>query len=186
MLRESLRVGRRVNGDMHIETVRALTALGSLLQSAGKPEEAEGYLQEALATSRNTITLNAINSYGRVLQLHGRLEEAEAYFREALSKYRRVMGEDHLFTLISHASTGGLLADRGAYEEAEKLLSPAEEVVRRVAVGPDARFLARYLMNLGKGARRARFCRDRSQPCLKRSAPTSKAAVRRTPTRSAP
>jgi tetratricopeptide (TPR) repeat protein len=66
-----------------------------------------------------------------LLRAEGRLAEAEPYWREALEKFRRTLGEEHPYTLVSIGNMGSLLREQGRLSEAEPFHSEALEKRRR-------------------------------------------------------
>jgi serine/threonine protein kinase/Tfp pilus assembly protein PilF len=138
-LQESaLTIRRRVLGEHDPETMRSISAMGSLLRDMGKLAEAEPYLREALEKRRRLLgeehsaTLNSINEMAGLLHARGKFVEAEAYVREALEKNRRVLGEAHIDTLGSISNLGFLLKAQGKLTEAEPYYREALETRRRV------------------------------------------------------
>jgi serine/threonine protein kinase/tetratricopeptide (TPR) repeat protein len=148
LYRDALEAFRRVLGDEHPDTLKAMNNLGNLLHARGKLAEAEPYLSDALDTSRRVLgndhpnTLTSINNmgallWGQGLQAQGpyaqdKLAEAEPYFREALDKRRRLLGDDHPDTLISINNMGALLKAQGKLAEAEPYFREALQSCRRV------------------------------------------------------
>ena len=71
---------------------------------------------------------------GSLLADQGKLAEAEPLLREALAGERRVLGDEHLYTLATLLSFSRLLLNQQRYEEAESPLHPMALGSRRVTV----------------------------------------------------
>jgi tetratricopeptide (TPR) repeat protein len=68
---------------------------------------------------------------GNLLKDQGKYNEAEVYYLEALEGFRRVLGNEHPYTLYSINALAGLYDALGKPEEAKKYreMLPVEEEV---------------------------------------------------------
>src|SRR5690606_31308873 len=89
-------------------------------------------------------TLMAVNNIGLLRQAQGRFTEAEAIHREALAGYRRVLGDDHPFTIQRFSNVATAMAGQGRMAEAEELLIDVVAAAR--AIEPIGWRLGTYLM----------------------------------------
>jgi tetratricopeptide (TPR) repeat protein len=102
LLRETLELMRRVNGNEHRWTLNVMGNLGETYQHLGKLTEAGALMREVLATRRRVLgeenreTLNAMFHLGDLLLTQGRYDEAESLNRKALEINRRIFGEKPL------------------------------------------------------------------------------------------
>jgi len=120
-----------------------LTTIGKALFALGRFDEAEPFLEEALALRRESAgdedlkTAAALNALANVYTFQERYKEAEPLYREAHEIHRRVFGDDDDETLVNLGNLGGLLFRLERYDEAEPLLAKSLGAVRR-AYGPDS------------------------------------------------
>ena len=156
MFREAADLQRKVLGPDDPGTLTSLNNLALSLQMQGRAAEAEPYLRDVLAAERRVNgdehpdTLTSINTLGFALQAQGKLAEAEPLYLEALEKQRRVRGEGDVNTLTTLNNLGSLWVAQGRNAEALALLVPAEAGMRAAFTGPNARQVAKWLLNLGK------------------------------------
>lgn len=156
MFREAADLQRKVLGPDDPGTLTSLNNLALSLQMQGRAAEAEPYLRDVLAAERRVNgdehpdTLTSINTLGFALQAQGKLAEAEPLYLEALEKQRRVRGEGDVNTLTTLNNLGSLWVAQGRNAEALALLVPAEADMRAAFTGPNARQVAKWLLNLGK------------------------------------
>ena len=90
-------------------------ALGNVLRSQGRLDEARPLLEEALQGCRATLgdrhphTLISLNNMGALLKEMGKLDEARPLLEEAAHLGKAAMGERHPDTLIFAADLDALL-----------------------------------------------------------------------------
>jgi serine/threonine protein kinase/tetratricopeptide (TPR) repeat protein len=138
LFEQALALRRRVLGEEHRDTLRAISNVGSVLSRQGLLNEALVYYEEALQKCRRVLgaddpqTLTAISDVGVVVNDLGRREEALSYYIETLEGRRRVLGEEHPETLTSLSNMGALLWDMGRQEEGLKCYEQALEQRRRI------------------------------------------------------
>jgi hypothetical protein len=75
-----------------------------------------------------------------------------------LEKHRRVLGEEHPYTLIWIDQMGSLLLDQGRLAEAVAMLAPVEDKFRKAFTDSHAFRVARLLTHLGRA--RAGLAKD--------------------------
>jgi tetratricopeptide (TPR) repeat protein len=73
-----------------------------------------------------------MNNFAALLLAERKLDEAEPIFRDAVEKSRRLLGEDHPYTLYFMMNVGNVLKEKGALPEAESVLRIALERRQRV------------------------------------------------------
>ena len=73
-----------------------------------------------------------MNNYAILLEKTGRMEEAEGMYRQVLEGRRKVLGEEHVDTLMSMNRLAALLMQTGRMEEAEGMFRQVLEVRRKV------------------------------------------------------
>jgi tetratricopeptide (TPR) repeat protein len=138
LTRQAYALRKRVLGEDHPETIRAMGIMADQTFDTEGPEKAEPYYREVLERRRRVLgsehrdTLISITSYGNILGDLGRRDEAVALLRESLARKRRVYGEDHEETLVSINSLGYLLQNMGRLAEAEPLRREALQTSRRL------------------------------------------------------
>ena len=98
LFREALEVRRETLGDRHLETLRSINNLGTLMSMKGDLAAAQPLLREALEVSRETLgnqhlhTLVSIGNLGTLLYAKGDLAAAEPLLCEALDVSRETLG----------------------------------------------------------------------------------------------
>ena len=85
--------------------------------------------------------LDTLARYGGFLFWQGDFAAAEKIHREALEGRRKLFGEQHMATAISHVFLAGVLIERARLQEAEQEVSAGLAGIRKW-VGPDDAFLA--------------------------------------------
>jgi serine/threonine-protein kinase len=166
--REALRICHRLGDDERVATV--LNNLGDLLRAAGRIDEAEQHLVEAVKLRRQLLgpqhpdLAKSINNLALVLRSLGRLEEAGPLYREALTIERNVWGPTHPAVLTDQFNLGALLREQERLDEAEPLLREVVQV-RTKTLGPEHRDLAASMNALGD-LLRARGELDEAEPLI--------------------
>jgi tetratricopeptide (TPR) repeat protein len=98
-------------------------------------DEAERLYQEALRTYAHTVgeeranLARAMQSFAFMRLTQGRPADAELLFRRSLDIARRLLGDDHQFTIEGLGGLSDAVRQQGNYAEAEALL---QEVIRHV------------------------------------------------------
>jgi serine/threonine protein kinase/tetratricopeptide (TPR) repeat protein len=130
---------RKLLGDEHPDTIRALALYASTLNDLGRHAQAAPLAYQAWQRSRRTLTADHPDAiaatYGYALNLTGlgRREEAEPLFQEVWQRRRRRLGDDHPETIAAMVAYGRTLAALGRRAQAEPLLREAWERSRRVS-----------------------------------------------------
>lgn len=128
----------KVLGLEHINTLRSVNLLGSLLEGLCKYKEAETVHRRALEGYEKAVgeehvaTIFSISQLGLALQGQGKYKEAEAMYCRALKAYEKVGGEEHQGALASFNRLGLVLALQGRYKEAEAMHHRALEGYRKM------------------------------------------------------
>ncbi len=123
---EVLEIRKRVLGEEHPETARAMGDLGYLYILQGAYEKAEPLAARVVEIHRVVLgdeqpgTLNNKDNLGFILLKTGRVEKAEAMFRDIVATAERT-GLDK-FRPAFRAHHGMSLVELGRYEEGEALL----------------------------------------------------------------
>jgi tetratricopeptide (TPR) repeat protein/predicted Ser/Thr protein kinase len=131
---------------------RLLEALGSLANEEGQGDRAIELLTEVLAIRRRMSAplidvASAESRLGNALVSKGRSREARAHLLEALAIRRRVLGDDHPTTAISHGNLGATYMEvEGDAAEARKHYLIQLAILARV---PNHRGYPTVLSNLG-------------------------------------
>ncbi len=116
---------RRVLGDDHIDTARALNVYANILTSLRRNAEAQPLLDKSLEQHRKLLgdehldTLVVQNNVAVNLHYLGRLNDALPLMRDGVGKYRQRYGADHEFTLIAETNHAAALLQLGRFAEAE-------------------------------------------------------------------
>ncbi|HEY0735251.1 MAG TPA: FxSxx-COOH system tetratricopeptide repeat protein [Herpetosiphonaceae bacterium] len=141
-------------GRADARTAALCDALGVHLWLLGGYDEAQGYLEQAVAIRQRVLglehpdTVRSFNRLGGVLWAQGHYAEAQGYLEQALAIRQRVLGEDHPDTALSLTSLGVVLAEQGRYAEAQRAHAQALAIKARV-LGEDHPRTATSLNNLG-------------------------------------
>ena len=140
LMRDTMRDNIKLHGERHPKTLIAMTKLGQLLVSLGRPRlaEAETLLSEALKAKEETLkhghisTLVSKSSWGQLLAEKGKWQNAEIVLREVHALKEEKLGEGHAETLASVINLGTLLVQqRSPPDEAEKRYREAVEKCAR-------------------------------------------------------
>ncbi len=132
---------RRVFGDDHIHTARAMHLLGEAYTIVGDREKAELLHREALRIhvrdlgAEHPETLECEYALACELVQATRIREAELILRGLVEARRRVQGSDHLGTLGALEMLGAALNAQGLHAEAEPILREKLAALDRT-VGP--------------------------------------------------
>ncbi len=136
-------LGTRIEvlGPDHQDVAASLALLGWIQHEAGRSDEGEARLREAIPTLRrgrdSTQGLaRALNDFGVIRDAAGDQEEAEQLYVEALELRRAVHGDAHRAVAVTASNLSVILYRRGDYEGAVTAASEALAVMQR-AVGAD-------------------------------------------------
>ena len=168
LLQESLDRHRRVYGDEHEKTARALFALAPL--AAGADLEAAGaLLTQALEIRRRVLPRNhpeLAMSLGALAEHHnrrGELERSRELYRQALAVFRDPSERHHPRAIKLMNDYASLLGELKAHAEAEALQREAIAIGQQV-LGPGTLTVANLTNNLARHADLARpACRRRTR-----------------------
>jgi tetratricopeptide (TPR) repeat protein len=134
-VREAQRVLERVLGPDHVNLANCYANLAAILESRGRPAEAEPLHRRALAIRRRELgdthpaTGRSLQLLGVFLLRHQRWDEAEVLTREALALFRAI--DPHHFEVGKALhGLGQIAAGRGRPAEAERYLTEATEEFR--------------------------------------------------------
>lgn len=119
---------RRTLGEQHPSLGTALVNLGSAQSRAGRFEEAERSLVDALANAETAHGKKhrrvglAMTNLGVLYEQMGRLAEAERYHRQAAEVFVDALGPAHPTTAIVECNLASVLLREGKLDEAEGVL----------------------------------------------------------------
>ncbi|MEZ5962429.1 MAG: serine/threonine-protein kinase [Planctomycetota bacterium] len=113
----------------------ALHNLSDILIDRDQLEEAEAVLRQELQTRLegnegdrdDQATLTCMQSLAHVALRTGKSVESEQLYQEVLARRRRLLGDEHPFTLLTMNSLGSLFSELNRLDEAEPLLQQAFE-----------------------------------------------------------
>jgi serine/threonine protein kinase len=153
--RDFVERNRRVYGEPSREVAGALEDVGRILTDAGRFDEADPVLEEALAMTievegeQSLQTAACLVNQSVLLQFWKRdYAAAEELSRRALDIRRAVEETDSLDTASTINGLGILILLQGRYDEAQPLLEENVEITRRLAGDRHPEY-ARALENLG-------------------------------------
>jgi len=122
---------REVLGDDSPEIARTLNNMGMVYNAAGRPDEAEASLRQAVERMTRAYgpdhpdVATSHWSLAHVLWGQGRLAAAEVELRDAVAVADRAYPEGSLGRVAYRLPLGNLLAERGRFAEAEPLVLAA-------------------------------------------------------------
>jgi len=128
--------------------------IGSLRYSLQAYNEAETYLNEALAIKKDTYTemhpsvANTYNMLGNLVSDQGNYLLAEQYYQRALAIRKEVLSEDHPHVADTYQNLGILSYSEGDYDEAIRYMEKGFEIEQRT-LPPMHPNLASSYNNLG-------------------------------------
>ena len=149
---EALRICRGLGDNERVATV--LNNLGDLLRTAGRMNEAQQHLTEAVRLRRQLLgprhpdLAKSLNNLALVLRSRNRLDETEPLYREALTIERGVWGPAHPAVLTDQFNLGAMLREQERLDEAEPILREVVQL-RRKTIGPEHKDLAASVNALG-------------------------------------
>ena len=113
--------------------------LGVLYYNEGRSEEATRYMRQAVEMRRRSLPpdhpdmLNAEYNYAAALEQNRQVAAAEPIFRELVASYRRVLGPQHIETLLVQQAVANNLLRQQRYPEAMAMALPAAQGLSTVA-----------------------------------------------------
>ncbi len=134
--RQSLVIARKTLGDKHPDVAAKLNNLAWALRQQGKYDEAAAVLQEALqiATAaygdQNPSVAVYKLSLGRVQLARKDAASAEVLLRQVLQIFQRAYPRGNWRSAVAKSLLGEALTSLGRYNEAERLLLEAKEVLK--------------------------------------------------------
>jgi tetratricopeptide (TPR) repeat protein len=137
LLKRCLILAAETIGIMHPETVAAREQLAEAYRRAGRPNEAIGLYQDALAQVQKgtgATRPDAVRTReGLALAYHraGRIDDAATAFERALAEWRRVAEADAANTLATRASLAAIYCRTGRAKQRSRSL----RVCSRTAAG---------------------------------------------------
>ncbi|MBL8747102.1 MAG: tetratricopeptide repeat protein, partial [Phycisphaerae bacterium] len=144
MIREIVEVYRRITDPTDVERLGAVRDLAVILRVLGRNEEALPLLQEAYAGLKAQMPAGHIDllsagiTLAGVLNAMGQGDEALAVATEISSAADAHLGEENTFRWMTHVSIGDSYTTLGRYEEAEREMLRAHEMIVK-AIGRDGR-----------------------------------------------
>ena len=118
-------IRRDTLGSTHPDTLKSISAQGTLLRQMGNYPAAQPLLTEALDAQRKSLgdtdpaTLRSISSMGDLYLYQFKLPEAGPLLAEALDGMTKALGPNHPDTLNATSSMGGLMFMSGKLDDAE-------------------------------------------------------------------
>ncbi len=133
---QALEMFRRVHGNDHTDVVIVLNNYGYFLMRAGAVATAELYFREASAIDRKLAPEGmgwplVQSNLALTLNLQQRHQEAEGLARESAVRLEERLGRDDWRSAYAAGILGESLIGLGRFEEAEELLIPSCELMRR-------------------------------------------------------
>ncbi|MGB6013701.1 MAG: tetratricopeptide repeat protein, partial [Nodosilinea sp.] len=136
-----------------LQRAERLNQQATELYEAGRYDEAEPFLQEALQIRQTALgpdhpdVATSLNNLAELYRLQGRYGESEPLHQEALSIRRQQLGDRHPAVATSLSNLALLHLDQGRYEEAEPLHQESL-AIRRERLGDRHPDIATSLNNL--------------------------------------
>jgi tetratricopeptide (TPR) repeat protein len=138
VFRDATDATRKLYGSESLELAHDAHNLATVLRERHQYEEAIELFREALAIRRRLLpqpddveTGRTLQGLGLCLLETGRGPQAVPLLREALAIRIKAFGATHMSVALVQAGLGAAVASTGAYEEAERLLLPAWEMLGR-------------------------------------------------------
>jgi tetratricopeptide (TPR) repeat protein/tRNA A-37 threonylcarbamoyl transferase component Bud32 len=134
--------------------VRLDNAIGFMLATHGKPDEAQARYEQALAVAEKELgpdsagTLTTLNQLGNLAKTQGRFAESLQMHQRVLAARERTLGKDHPELASSLNNIGLVYRAEGKLDEAKAVYDRAL-AIRIAAFGPDHTEVATTYNNLG-------------------------------------
>jgi tetratricopeptide (TPR) repeat protein len=138
LFRETLEIRLEVLGEEHRDTLITMNNLALLLTNQKKLDEAETLHRRALSIKkrvlgeRDTSTITSMANLALVQYLRGDVEGALASYRDVLAAFEATNGARHVRTGQAHENVGGCLAALKRWDEAERELLAAHDILEDV------------------------------------------------------
>lgn len=151
-LKTALDIAGTAFGPSSLEVAGVLNELGMTYKYAGRFDDGEAVYERARsileAVSLDHPDLASIyHNLGGIAHARGDFAAAESPARRAVELRARVLGADHVVTVLDRAAHAAILDALGRTDEAEAILRPAVGRLER-ALGPDHHELAAAINNL--------------------------------------
>jgi len=135
LFKRSVEVYRRGGAALASSAAAAdpMSNLGVLYFNEGRLEEATSYMREAVEMRRKSLPrdhpdlMNDEYNYASALEQNGQAAAAEPIFRELLASYQRVLGPQHIDTLMAQQGVANNLLRQRRYSEAMATALPAAQ-----------------------------------------------------------
>ncbi|HEY7089949.1 MAG TPA: serine/threonine-protein kinase [Tepidisphaeraceae bacterium] len=163
---------RRLLGDDHPDTLRALNNLVALLHSHGDLKEADPLAREAIERSVRTlgegdrVSLGAMGNMADLLQTQNKFTEAEQFYRRGAEASRKALGEEDPTSLAAEQDLASIISAQRRSAEAEAMYRHLLPIEQRV-LGEDhpntincLTNLAMTLLDQGKLEESEKLCRE--------------------------
>ncbi|MEK6643877.1 MAG: serine/threonine-protein kinase [Planctomycetota bacterium] len=142
LLRRAVELSRRTLGEQHLDTMKVMENLGTLLTECGRHGDAAELfdrlrgIQESTLGPEHPATLVTLNNLALDLDWQGRSVEAEALYRRALEAQSRLLGKHHPDRLNTLSNLAACLAATSKSQEAERLYHEIIEA-KSATLGPN-------------------------------------------------
>ena len=154
--RHTLAMHERAYPEIDVLRVQLMTDLATTIQAQSRQVEALKLLGEAAALAEGLGAAGREevayirNMRGYVLFQRGHYEESLADMQAALAAQRERMNSDSLEPVISLNNVGGMCAELGRLDEAERYITESKEMLERIFQGENHPALTRANLHLGR------------------------------------
>ncbi|KAL7943510.1 P-loop containing nucleoside triphosphate hydrolase protein [Trichoderma barbatum] len=134
----ALELNRKIQGDRHPDTIRAMEDLASTYNNQGRYSKAEAIqvqvldLQREVLGDRHADTIIAMGNLASIYHSQGRYSEAEAIDIQVLDLRREILGDRHLTTTIAMGNLALCYYSQGRYSKAEAIQVQVLDLQREV------------------------------------------------------
>jgi eukaryotic-like serine/threonine-protein kinase len=159
MLQKGIRIERALSLSNKRDLYFGLFVLGELYVRRGNYEKAKPLLQEALALAdksrgeKNEDSAYILVAVGRAKNFSGDLDGAEAAYRRSIEIFRQLPRRYDTRMSLALLNLGGVLTDRGNYDEAVKVLTECDAISQKLGDSIYVMLSKQYLSiaNFNKG-----------------------------------
>lgn len=136
LYREALAIELKLLGEQHARIVLTRTSLADLFWRQKRLADAESFARLALASASGALPdAHPLLAYahvelGQILADAGRPSDGEPHLRAALRMREQALPPGHWLVANTRSVLGGCVAAQRRFEEAERLLLPAYDVLR--------------------------------------------------------